>query len=115
MLLHQAQPLAGVESVLHHVRVAGVEVAQHAQSAADMKERDRHHAHRRLRVRSERGGDSRDSRTQPALGDADRLRETGRAAGEQDKAVAIVHLLGDRDRAGVVVEKIVRRECFAHP
>src|ERR1700754_1796332 len=96
MLSHYAQPLAGIEPRLHHVGIARVEIAEYADSAADMEERDAHHADGGRPARVERRCDSADSRTQLPLGDADGFRQSGGATGEQDQRVAVVDVLRDR-------------------
>ncbi len=40
MLLHHAQPLSGVEPILHHIGVARVQVAEYSDGAADVEEGD---------------------------------------------------------------------------
>ena len=94
VLLHKAQPLSCVEPGLHHVGVACVQVAEHADDAADVEERDAHHAHGRWHVGPERRCDAFDSGAQLTLGDADGLRQSRRSAGEQDHRVPLVAVLG---------------------
>ena len=108
VLLHNAQPLSGVETRLHHVGIARVEIAQYTDGAADVEERDAHHADRGWFVHAERCCDSSDSRAQLSLGDADGLRQSGGAAGEQDQRVAVVDVLGDRRCVRLFVGQEVR-------
>ena len=90
VLLHQAQPLSGVEAGLHHGGVARCKVPSTPMTPPTWKIGTHIMLDGRWRVRVERRGDPVIRALERALADGDRLRQPGRAAGEQDQRVAVV-------------------------